>query len=263
MGLWLLNLPVVWMTMVILAVTYVVTAATYVVVNRLAVGERARTFKGVSPGMLPPMSVVFALLVGFLAAQDWSDADRANAAVNREAGALRAVVLLTHSVPPDTALRLRELVRQQIQGAVDDEWPAMARGDATVTIIPAPMQEALQLTLALEPKGSGQVIAQREIVSALQVALDARRQRIILSHSSVDWVKWTALLAQAFLMLLTIAVVHSENRATSRLILTIFATAAGAAIVLIAAHSRPFAGRLAVTPAVLLQVMPEASETQR
>jgi hypothetical protein len=251
------------MAVVILAMTYLVTAGIYVVVNRLAVGERGRAFKGVSPGMLPPMSVVFALLVGFLAAQDWSDADRANAAVNREAGALRTVVLLARPMPSDTAARLRELVRQQIQDAVDREWPAMARGDATVSIIPAPLQQALQLTLSFEPQGSGQVIAQREIVSALQVALDARRQRIILSHSSVDWVKWMALLAQAFLMLLTIALVHSDNRATSRLILTMFATGAGAAIVLVAAHSRPFAGRLAVTPAVLLQVMPEANEIQR
>ena len=34
------------------------------------------------------------------------------------------------------------------------------------------------------------------------------------------------------------------------------------AIVLIAAHSRPFTGELAVRPAVLLQVMPEAGEVR-
>ena len=262
MGHWLLNLPVVWMTLVILAGIYVVTLGIYLVVNSLARGERVRVFKGVSPGMLPPMSVVFALLTGFLAAQDWSDADRAHAAVNREAGALRAVVLLANALPADTGTRLRHLVRQQIQDAVDREWPAMSRGEATLTLIPTPLQDALKLTLAFDPPGAGQAIAQREIVTSLQAALDARRQRIILSHSSIDWVKWLALLAQAFLMLVTIALVHSDNPAASRLIMTIFATAAGAAIALIAAHSRPFTGRMSVTPSVLMQVMPEETQAR-
>ena len=95
------------------------------------------------------------------------------------------------------------------------------------------------------------------MIEALQAALDARRQRIILSGSSVNWVKWMVLLVQAALTLLTIALIHSDNRGTCRIILAIFATSVGMAVVLIAAHSRPFAGDLAVSPAVLLQVMPE------
>jgi hypothetical protein len=54
--------------------------------------------------MLPPLAIIFALLVGFLAAQVWSDYDRANTAVNREASALRGVILLAAAFPgePDT-----------------------------------------------------------------------------------------------------------------------------------------------------------------
>jgi len=260
MGYWLLNLPVVLMTVVIFALTYATTALIYTLISALATGDRARAFKAVSPGMLPPLAVMFALLVGFLAAQDWGDADRAHTAVNREASALRSAVLLANELPADVGGPLRELVRRQIQEAVDREWPAMARGDATVAIIPGALKEALHRTLAFEPQGSGQVIAQRELVASLQAALDARRQRIILSYSSIDAVKWSALVIQAFLMLLTIAMVHSDNRATNRMILAIFATGAAAALVLIAAHSRPFTGRLAVSPTVLLQVMPEANQ---
>jgi len=72
-------------------------------------------------------------------------------------------------------------------------------------------------------------------------------------------VKWTVLLVQAGLTLITIALIHSDNRAANRIIMTIFATGVGAAVVLLASHSRPFTGEIAVHPAVLLQVMPEAS----
>ncbi len=73
----------------------------------------------------------------------------------------------------------------------------------------------------------------------------------------INWVKWTVLLVQAGLTLVTIAMVHSDNRAANRIILAIFATAVGTAVVLIAAHSCSFTGDIAVRPAALLQVMPE------
>lgn len=96
------------------------------------------------------------------------------------------------------------------------------------------------------------------MVASLQSALEARRQRIILSHSSINWVKWTVLLVQAALTLVTIGMIHSDNRRTNRIIMGIFATSVGIAVVLIASHTRPFTGELSVRPAVLLQVMPEA-----
>jgi len=258
---WLLNLPVVWMTVVVLGVVYIFTAGLYMITTKLAVGDRGRAFKAISPGMLPPLAVVFALLVGFLSAQVWSDADRASAAVNREASALREVVILSGGFPGDTEQRLREFVRRHIQDVTTQEWPAMARGDATLTIVPPQLLNALRLTLKLNPQGEGQTTAQRGIVASLENALEARRQRIILSRSSINWVKWAALLLQASLTLVTVALVHSDNRVANRIILTIFATGIGVAVVLLASHSRPFTGEISIRPGVLLQVMPEAVAT--
>lgn len=258
MGDWLLGLPVVWMSVLILGATYLVTAVIYVVVTRLATGERGRAFKAISPGMLPPLSVVFALLVGFLAAQVWSDADRAGGAVNHEASALRASVLLAAAFPGETEARLRELIRRHIEDAVNQEWPAMAHRSATLTLVPPRLGDALRLAFTLTPRSDGQVAAQRELIASLQNALEARRLRVILSRSSLNWVKWSALLVQAGLTLLAVALVHSDNRMANGIILAIFATGVGAAILLIASHTRPFTGELSVPPTVLLQVMPEA-----
>ncbi|MEP6687295.1 MAG: hypothetical protein ABJC36_03040 [Gemmatimonadales bacterium] len=254
----LLNLSVLPMTLVVLAATYAATAVIYLLVTRLAVGDRVRVLKGVSPGMLPPLAIIFALLVGFLAAQVWNEADRAGTAVNHEASALRAAILLADQFPGEPATRLRALIRQHIQTATTKEWPAMASRNVTLSLVPVALADALRLSLELEPHTAGQTIAQRELVTALQTALDARRQRIVLSGSSVNAVKWGALLVQAALILLTIALVHCDNPATNRLILGIFATGVAAAIVMIAAHSRPFSGAIAVRPTLLLQVMPEA-----
>jgi hypothetical protein len=55
---WLHNLPVLWMALVVFGVTYLIADAG---ANARAVGERARAFKAVSPGILSPMGIVFGL----------------------------------------------------------------------------------------------------------------------------------------------------------------------------------------------------------
>ena len=62
---WIHTLPVPWMAVVIFGGTYLGSAAIYALVMTLAVGERARAFKGVSPGLLPPLGIIFGLLVAF------------------------------------------------------------------------------------------------------------------------------------------------------------------------------------------------------
>jgi len=67
---------------------------------------------------------------------------------------------------------------------------------------PPRLAESLKLVLALDPHGTGQQAAERELVQSLQ-------------------------------------------------------TGVGVAVVLMASHSRPFSGELAVSPMMLLQVMPK------
>jgi hypothetical protein len=207
--------------------------------------------------MLPPMGLLFGLIVGFLAAQVWSDAGRAQDAVNREASALRSVVLLAHAFPGGTETRMDVLVRRHIRGAADEEWPAMAHQRATLTVIDAPLAQALELAVSLVPRTEGQRAAQAEIVASLQAALDARRQRIIVSESSVNWVKWTGVILVALLTLVAIAFVHSGNRLSAALAIGVFAGAVAISLILIAAQDRPFSGQFAVSPDVLLQVLPQ------
>jgi K+-sensing histidine kinase KdpD len=100
-------------------------------------------------------------------------------------------------------------------------------------------------------------VAQREIVAALENAMDARRARINLSQSTVNWVKWSCMFAQAVCALIAIAMVHSDNRAAAAIAMGIFATGVAVCALLIASHDRPFSGEISVKPDVLLQVRPE------
>jgi Protein of unknown function (DUF4239) len=89
---WFLNLPVFWMALIVFVATFFIAGDVYLVVTRLAETEWARAFKAVSPGVLPVLGVLFALLVGFIAVEVWNTFDRAKTAVATEASALRAIV---------------------------------------------------------------------------------------------------------------------------------------------------------------------------
>jgi hypothetical protein len=245
------------MAILVFGVTYLIAAAVYYVVVWRSSDERGRMLKDVSPGLLSPLGSIFALLVAFLAAQVWSDVANAHSSVNREASALRAVVLLARAFPGENENRIRGAIARHIRDARDSEWPAMAHADATLTMVPAPLAQTLELAVALPATTPGELAAQREIISQLDNASDARRQRILLSAAGLDWVKWSVLLAQALCTLIAIAAVHGDKRGTARVALGLFATAAAVCILLIAAHDRPFTGQLAVLPTPLLQVLPD------
>ncbi len=154
--------------------------------------------------------------MAFIAAQVWGDLDRATVAVNREASALRSVVLLAPRFPQETQTRLRRSWR------VTSTKPSLKSG----------------------PRWR------------LVACHDARRQRIITSHATVNWVKWSTLIVQAICTMVAIALVHSDNRTATGIALGLFATGVAVSILLIAAHNRPFTGALSVRPDILEQVLP-------
>jgi Protein of unknown function (DUF4239) len=255
MGDWLLNLPLTWMAVVVFAATYLVAAAVHFAVIGLAVDDRARSFKALSPGMLPPLGIIFGLVVGFVAVQVWNDFDRAKIAVATEASALRGMILLAESFPEDRKAELHRLIAGHIDEAVKQEWGAMAQQRLTIEALPKHLVESLRLILALKPADEAQRTAQREIINDLHRALDARRQRIVVSQISVSPIKWAAILLQALCTLIAIAIVHCDNRLASAIALTLFATGIAASVLLISAYSRPFTGEISVGPELLQQVI--------
>ena len=73
-------------------------------------------------------------------------------AVDREASAIRTVVLLATSFPGEPETQIRTLVRRHIDEAVAAEWPEMAKRSASLKVAPAALAELLRLTLSLTPQ---------------------------------------------------------------------------------------------------------------
>ena len=165
---WLLNLPLFIMALIVFRRHLSRRRRHLARRDKTGGGRPGPCLQGLSPGMLPPLGIIFGLLVGFTAAQVWSDFEKAKIAVATEASALRSVILLAQRFPNEQGTRLRTLINEHIETAVNQEWPDMARQRATLGAVPTKLVEALNTTLSLAPEDPGQKLAQNEIVRSIE-----------------------------------------------------------------------------------------------
>ena len=151
---WLHALPVGWMALVFFGCAYLSAALIFAIVVEFptSVWVRARAF---SSSMLSPMGTLFALFVVFTAAQVWSDNTQATAAVDREANALRDVLILATAFPGESRGQSETLIHNHIEEAATKEWPMIAHRSVILRTAPRNLVEALKLTLASDAQQPG------------------------------------------------------------------------------------------------------------
>jgi hypothetical protein len=131
----------------------------------------------------------------------------------------------------------------------------MARGEKDVGRTPRVLTEATAMVLGLNPIRPGEQLAQQRVVAALDEALDARRNRIMLSGDLIDGVQWGVILVLMILILTTIAMGNVESPRASAVAMFIVATASAASLVLLLAYDQPLnAGGFFVQPTLLRDV---------
>ena len=256
MGDWLLTLPVLSMAVVVFAAIYLLAAGVYWVVTRLAVTIEPGPSRRSHPECCRHWASFSRCWLASSPSRSGTISTKAKGAVASEASALRAVVLLAGNFPEEQKTRIYALVDRHIDEAINKEWPAMARHRASLSTMRAnALIEALHEVLTLKPADDSQRAAQSEMMEAIEAALDARRQRIVVSQSSVGRVKWAGILLQELCTLIAIAMVHSDNRLACAIAMTLFATGIALSLLLIGAYSRPFTGEISVRPDLLSQVI--------
>jgi hypothetical protein len=111
--------------------------------------------------------------------------------------------------------------------------------------------------LSFSPVQANQKLAQQRALVAIEQALEARRNRVLLSQAEIAPIQWAVILVLATLILVTIALVHIDRRLAMGVTLFIFSTAIAICLVLLAVSDRPFgAGGFTVRPTVLRAVVP-------
>jgi hypothetical protein len=207
------------------------------------------TMTGVVAPFFGAVSVLFALLTGFLAS-DVGDRNRqAWRAVHTESSAAMSLHTLSVASTSDMAA-IRVALRDYLQSVVRDEWRAMADDGAsskTDAALAALLRELSDPKIAAE---AGQAVHNALMNTALKVR-DARADRLALASDRTNDVKWMTVLILGLLTQIALAFVHLERPRAQLAAITLFSVAAVVALGLIALQEQPFDGALRISSAPL------------
>ncbi|AWN40493.1 DUF4239 domain-containing protein [Methylobacterium durans] len=200
---------------------------------------------GIAPPYIAAVSVLLALLTGFVANDAWERQRLAGRVVQAERAHALTIHDLSIASAPDMS-RLRAALRAYLEAVIDDEWPMMADTGAASPAAGEALSRLLQT--ASDPRmadEAGQVVHVALLDTAMQLR-SARSERLALSAARSDESKWVTLMVLAVLTLTTIGLVHWERPYAQATTLAIFSAAMITTLGVIAIHERPFDGPLAL-----------------
>jgi hypothetical protein len=134
----------------------------------------------------------------------------------------------------------------------------MASGRANLQTIAVELREAMTILLSFTPVQSNQQLAQQRALVAIEQALEARRNRVLLSQAEIAPIQWIVIIGLAVLLLITLAMVLIQERLAMAITMFIYSTGIALCLVLLMVYDRPFGvGGFIVQPTVLRDIMPD------
>ena len=168
-----------------------------------------------------------------------------SSASTRRLRSLRNIVDLAAQLPPALRQAVEPAVVAYVNAVVTDEWPALARRQCA--------REASAAIDTLLGRLGGEAIAaaagtavQGQLLQQAIVVRSLRDQRIALSQTHVNPLKWLGMAFLGFLTMVSIAMVHIDQPRAQLLAVLLFATAAAPTAAIILIHGNPFQEPMAV-----------------
>lgn len=213
-----------------------------------------RAWRGLSPPFVNVIGVLFALTLAFLANDTWNAHDRATNSVFQEAGALRSIEALSRHLPEPTRAKVDQALQTYVRLSVEVEWPRLAdrHGSPETSEALAALMEVLSgpdVARALHATSHALVLEQAVAIRT------AREQRMALSQTHVNPLKWLGMAFLGLVTMVSISMVYIDTPKAELLAVLLFAIAAGPTAAIVLVQGNPYLEPSAVRPTPLVEVL--------
>lgn len=200
---------------------------------------------GVVAPYFSSVAVLFSLSVGFMGADIWQRAERAQQSVLQEASNLKLLSHLAEILEP-TAQPLAERICTYAKAVVQQEWPTMLLDGAASPTAETALDH-LMLALAT-PEFTARVDAtlRREMLNAFNQIRQYRVDRIQLSSGHSHIGKWVLVIFLGFMTQIAIGLVQLDKSRAQAITLAVFSITTAVTLTLLASMDQPFTEPFAV-----------------
>lgn len=195
------------------------------------------------------VTTVWALLLGFVAADSWAANNEARRILNEERSAIQRLEGLARI----DAIDLRTLgggVTAYAAAVVEGEW-GRNRNRTRDPAVEAAIEDIRRFLVEAALSGLPDALANKAIVDFDELQ-DARNHRLSLGEPPAGFAKWHLLLVLTALAHVAIAMVHADRPSAAWPALLVFSLACWTSLFLLALHAHPYDGAVRLEPSGLL-----------
>ena len=185
------------------------------------------------------LTVLFALLLGFLASDIWSQQRQAVDAASREEISLQRLYDLSDPTALNQ-LEARSMLVQYEAGVAHGEWGTHFNHTADPSAAAALL--ALRRLGATMAQGGSPAVLTAEWMRSVNELADARHRRLLIGADSTDNSQWSVVLVLAFFAAAALAACHMDRPPAGRLVLFMFSLAVSIVLWQLARHTNPYNG---------------------
>jgi hypothetical protein len=249
------SLPI-WLSGLLLVVVLPALAVgIQLVLRRRYAALREGDHNDVAGFIIAIVGVIYAVLLAFVVIVSWEQFSAAGDTVGEEASALRTIERTAAAFPPEARARVHADVVAYARAVVDDEWPAMSRGEPGSPTV-GPTLDRLSADLEALPADTP---ARAQIVGAeverFHDLVTARSARLDYVAQGAPGVLWAALVVGAVVTIGFSMLFALRDRLLQTLMTGSIALLIGVLLFVAVAIDHPFVGDVAVTPDPLQRVL--------
>lgn len=205
--------------------------------------------------ILGVLGAIYAVLLAFVVVALWNQYQDARATVEREANQLGDLAHLTRGFSDHAGRRrLSGMISAYTRSAIQDEWPTMARGQAS-SQTQAALDQLWRAFLEIDPQTNRENALYDQSVSTLRGVSDSRRLRLFSSRNDlplvIQFLLWGGgMITITFTYFFGVKSIRAQSLMTAGLTGIIAFN-----LFLVLALDNPFRGFLRVSPEPLREIL--------
>ena len=244
---WIYNNPT-WLWGPILVVLFTAAAcAGLLLFHRLVHVSLRRAHNDLAGFTIAIISVLYAVLLAFIAIATWESFSRASDIVENESDYAGGMYLDTAGLPGAKGLEIRNALQKYVSVVINVEWPIQREGK-TPDQGWLPLRDLATAIATIRPQSSGEAVIEAELLKSWNELYGARSARLSAVQGHVPSVIWYIVVFGAAI---TTAYTYFFGFESFGLHLAMTATVAATlalVIVMIIALDWPFRGEVSISP---------------
>lgn len=225
-----------------------------ILIRRNVALERLSTNNEVAGFKFATVGVLYAVLLAFAVIVVWEKFSDSENQVAQEAGAAATIYRLAEGIEGGSGKALHEKLNDYLDVAINEDWPAMARGRGSPKATQA-LNDLYKSMLQFSPVTARDSDLMTEILHQLDLLTQARRARLVAASGIVPPLLWMVLFGGAVLTVSFTFFFGTENLRAQSMMTGILTLLIFSGLLIIVAIDHPFAGSVQVSPEALTAVL--------